>query len=180
MTDQAATATAPQADTGTGADTVSQVQAAPAAPATLADLARSPSDYGITGDNLSEAFAEQAFSLGFSKSQAQGLRGWWEGLNEHARQATEQAKAEAAAQLMREWGQSYSANMGLAGKVLGQLGTPALAEKLDSTGLGNDPDLVRVFHRIGQLLSEDSLIMGASGGGSAPLSAAEIFYPNSK
>ncbi|MFW5838209.1 MAG: hypothetical protein ACOCVM_09370, partial [Desulfovibrionaceae bacterium] len=50
-----------------------------------------------------------------------------------------------------------------------------LEQVLDDSGLGDDPDFVRVFHHIGQSLAEDRLVDGRLGG-ARRRSAAEVLY----
>jgi hypothetical protein len=45
-----------------------------------------------------------------------------------------------------------------ASRAIDKFGTPRLREVLDQTGLGNHPELVKIFSRIGKAVSEDSFI----------------------
>jgi len=142
---------------------------------------QSAAEYGLEGkDDLTKWFADEAFKQGLTKAQATTLKAGFDALREQAVKANEKAMSESAALLMKDWGDDYQGNLALAGKTLDRLGTPDLKAKLDATGLGNDPDMVRVFHRIGKLLSEDSFITGATGGGGTNTSAAGVLYPNQK
>jgi hypothetical protein len=49
----------------------------------------------------------------------------------------------------------------------------------DRTGVGNHPELVRAFARLGRMLAEDTIHAGAGGGGGhkEPKSAAQTLYP---
>lgn len=65
----------------------------------------------------------------------------------------------------------------VAGKAIARFGTPELKQLLNDTGLGDHPEFVRAFYKIGKMISEDSL-----GGKITPLvqqqSAASILYDN--
>ena len=52
-------------------------------------------------------------------------------------------------------------------------GTPELKTYLNDTGLGNHPDLVKAFVKIGKAMSEDGMVDGSNQG---QRSAAEVLY----
>jgi hypothetical protein len=57
-----------------------------------------------------------------------------------------------------------------------QFGTPELKAALEQTGMGNHPELVRLFAKVGKAMGEDSLVAGGkSSGGSG--SIVDAFYP---
>lgn len=55
------------------------------------------------------------------------------------------------------------------------LGGPAFVKLLDKTGLGNHPEMIRTFMRIGKSLSEDKFV-SASSTGTGNLSQADRLY----
>lgn len=59
-------------------------------------------------------------------------------------------------------GANFDANVGVAQKALAQFGTPELSTMLKESGLGSHPEVVRLFHRIGQQLAEGQLHSGAA------------------
>lgn len=72
-------------------------------------------------------------------------------------------------------GENFNRNIEYAHRALKQYGSDSLREQLDSSGLGNHPELVRMFARIGQAMSEDRLVK--TGAMPAPSkSYEEIFY----
>lgn len=71
-------------------------------------------------------------------------------------------------------GANFDANVGVAQKALAQFGTPELSTMLKESGLGSHPEVVRLFHRIGQQLAEGQLHSGS--GNSSRKSNAEVFY----
>ncbi|KAF0235064.1 MAG: hypothetical protein FD177_223 [Desulfovibrionaceae bacterium] len=138
-------------------------------------------EYGLEGDdNLTKAFADQAFQLGFSKEQAQNLKGWWDGLREQAETIAKDDAAKAVVLLKKDWGDSYDANMSAANKAISTFGSPELVAELERTGFGRNPHMVKFVHNLAKLLSEDSFVTGATGGGSTNASAADVLYPNKK
>jgi hypothetical protein len=74
-------------------------------------------------------------------------------------------------------GTALDGNIRLAQSALTKFGTPELRAALDTTGMGNHPELVRVFTRIGKAMAEDTFEKG-SPSKNAGKSAAEILYGN--
>lgn len=70
-------------------------------------------------------------------------------------------------------GDKLTANLSKAQRALDQFGTPELKEYLNTTGLGNHPDLVKTFVKIGAAMSEDNMVSGKNEG---QRSAAEVLY----
>lgn len=52
-------------------------------------------------------------------------------------------------------GDTFKENVGTAVKALDRFGTSELKSLLESTGLGNHPEVIRFFHRVGKTISED-------------------------
>lgn len=65
------------------------------------------------------------------------------------------------------------ASIGAAQKAMEKFGSPELKQYLNETGLGNHPELVRIFANIGKAMSEDGLVTGNSGGAK---SAADVLF----
>ena len=63
--------------------------------------------------------------------------------------------------------------------VLDKNGLPVtkIAQALQESGFGDHPEMVRVFYRVGKLISEDSYLSGKAPTG-APKTQAETMYPN--
>ncbi|WP_296262507.1 peptidase [uncultured Enterobacter sp.] len=70
-------------------------------------------------------------------------------------------------------GDKLTANLSAAQRALDQFGTSELKEYLNATGLGNHPDLVKTFVKIGKAMSEDGMVDGSNQG---QRSAAEVLY----
>ncbi|EAS2156612.1 peptidase [Salmonella enterica] len=70
-------------------------------------------------------------------------------------------------------GDKLTANLSAAQRALAQFGTPELKEYLEGTGLGNHPELVKAFIKIGKAMSEDGMVDGSNQG---QRSAAEVLY----
>lgn len=128
-------------------------------------------------------FEPVARELGLSQEQAQKLVDIY---GKDIVPKLEQKRAEAWQKQTEQWGNDVradkeiggdklTANIGMAQKALDQFGTPELRTYLEQTGLGNHPDLVRCFMKVGKSMGEDSMVMASSGG---QRSAAEVLYGN--
>lgn len=73
-------------------------------------------------------------------------------------------------------GANFAQNTALAAKARDQFGTPELKKMFDETGIGNHPELVRFFTRVGKAISEDSFHASNTETPEKPKSDAEVFY----
>ena len=72
-------------------------------------------------------------------------------------------------------GADLKKNVEMAHRVLEKFGSKELMEKLDATGLGTYPELIRMMKKIGDNMTEDGFIKGSPPGGEKK-SAAKILY----
>lgn len=101
----------------------------------------------------------------FGSSQAQN----WERV---------QTEWQTAAKADKEYGgQAFKENVGYAHKALEQFGTPELREALDLTGVGNHPEFIRAFVKIGKAISEDKIRTGSNPAG-APRDQSKVMFPD--
>lgn len=139
-----------------------------------------PEGYAMTDEQLAEVsplFKE----LGLTQEQADKLVAF----DAKRALAAEQAGLEQRQGLVTGWekslredatfgGANFDANVGVAQKALAQFGTPELSTMLKESGLGSHPEVVRLFHRIGQQLAEGQLHSGS--GNNTRKSNEEVFY----
>jgi hypothetical protein len=144
---------------------------------------------GMTMDKeVGEQFAVTAKDLGLSQEQAQKLVDLQAGLVKKQAAAAKEAAQAGFDKTTQEWkdetvkelGADHAAKIAIASKAVTQFGTPALRDTLNTTGLGNHPELVKFFYKIGLAISEDALIHGKSGTGGSEKSTAETLYPSQK
>jgi hypothetical protein len=76
-------------------------------------------------------------------------------------------------------GDALDANLGIAKKALDKFGSPELSKLLGTTGLGNHPEVIRAFFRIGKTISEDTFVSGAAPAARST-NAASVLYDNTK
>ncbi|WP_338505145.1 peptidase [Erwinia aphidicola] len=70
-------------------------------------------------------------------------------------------------------GDKFDANLTRAKQALDKFGTPELREFLETSGMGNNPELIRAFYKVGAAMSEDNLVTSNETG---QRSAAEVLY----
>lgn len=98
-----------------------------------------------------------------------------------------QRQVEAHAKLVESWveqvktdkeigGDRFEENLGIARKALEAFGTPALRDVLNATGIGNHPEVIRAFYKVGKAISEDRFVAGAPKGGTDD--PAKKLFPN--
>ena len=155
--------------------------AATAAPETYADFTLPEGvemDKGYL-DALTPVFKE----MGLSQEQAQRL------IDHQAAQvkAGDEARVQAFDQMTQEWltaaradteigGDKFEQNVANARLAVQKFGTPELNKLFTSQGIGNHPEIIRAFARMGALLREDK--PGDGNPASQERDVLSIMYPN--
>lgn len=75
-------------------------------------------------------------------------------------------------------GDKLQENLAVAKKGLDAVGSPALRALLEQTGLGNQPEVIRAFYKVGQFISQDRFVPGGTGAPKGSGDAAKSLYPN--
>ena len=65
-------------------------------------------------------------------------------------------------------GEKLNENLGIAKQALDKFGTPKLKELLNTSGIGDHPEVIRFFFRAGTALSSDKFVGGTLEGKGAP------------
>lgn len=131
---------------------------------------------------VTDAFAGVAKELNLTQDAAQKV------LNQMApviaqRQA---AQVQAVRQAWREQatadkefgGDKLAENLGAARKAMDAFASPGLKQTLEQTGLGNHPEVIRMFVKVGKAISQDGFVTGQPG--AAQAADPKRFYPNSR
>ena len=116
------------------------------------------------GDSVLSKFSEAARAANLPQDAAQRI------LSEVA-PAIVAEQAAALESIGKEWaeasradkeigGEKFDENLGIAKHAMTKLATPELTKLLVDTQLGNHPEVLRLFHRIGKAISEDKVIPG--------------------
>lgn len=77
-------------------------------------------------------------------------------------------------------GEAFNTNVELAKRVVERFGTDNFKKMLNDSGFGNNPEVLRIFTRIGKTMAEDTLVIPGSQSASRKKSIEEIFYPDMK
>ncbi|MEY0065898.1 peptidase [Providencia hangzhouensis] len=128
------------------------------------------------------AFEPIARELGLSNEQAQKIVDVYD--STIMPQIAKQQEA-AWQKQVTEWAETVKADkelgsvesIGNAQKAMDQFGTPELKQYLNDSGLGNHPELFRIFSKIGKAMSEDGFVSGSS---ENARSAADVLFGDSK
>jgi hypothetical protein len=119
--------------------------------------------------NLTQEDAQKLVDMGAQVTQANVAR-----LNEQIAQV--QAQWLDAAKTDKEFGgDALNENLAIAARARETFGTPELKAALDTTGMGNHPEVVRFFVRVGKAISEDRLVAGTTR--PAQVSREQRMYP---
>nr|DAN40387.1 MAG TPA: putative protease [Caudoviricetes sp.] len=128
-----------------------------------------------------DIYAEAATEAGLSQEKADIILGK---IAPHLAQqqikAVEKASAEweAASRADAEFGgDKLNENMAVAAKAMEKFATPELKTLLNESRLGNNPEVIRLFYRVGKAISEDGFV---SATGAPQNSDARALFPNTK
>jgi hypothetical protein len=117
---------------------------------------------GVDAQSASQ-FLNVAHQLGLSDAQVGKLIEFDRSIKSQIVNQNIAQEKEAINTLRSEWGEKFDSNVEIAKQAVEKFGGPELKEFLEKSRLGNHPIFAKVFHKIGTLISEDSL---KSGGGS--------------
>lgn len=142
-----------------------------AVPETYADF-KVPEGLELNGEVLTE-FQGLAKELGLSQEKAQKLIDLQTKLAQGGEQERQQQLQQALDAQAKQWtdqikadpelgGEKFEASKQVAVKAMAQFGNDALRHILNESGLGNHPELFRLFHKVGQAISEDKIVIPGS------------------
>lgn len=128
-------------------------------------------------------FKSLAKDLNLSQEKAQKVAD----LGTRLVQKTQEAQQQALQAEVAEWatasqndkefgGDKLQENLGSAKAALEQFGSPELKTMLNTSGLGNHPEVIRLLYRVSKAVSEDKLLTGKAPQGEKGL--AQKMYPN--
>lgn len=121
-------------------------------------------------------FRDTALTASLTKDQAKAFYDSWNKVQLDGENAKREALVETEKAMRKEFGSDYESAIANASKIV-QMGGEDLAAWLDETGAGNDPRFVRVFTKLGSMVSEDSIGRTQSTQQGSSLSLAERMYP---
>jgi len=132
-------------------------------------VARPELPQGIAYDeNFEKAMLPVAHRLGLTPTQVNELV---KAVSTHrlgefqtSAQASDTGRAEAERALRSEFGAGYDAKVTVAARAVQHFGGQGLVEHLNASGLGNHPEMIKAFAKIGSMMGEDSFKGGRPGG----------------
>ena len=127
-----------------------------------------------------ENFRQFAHQLGLNNQQAETIyQAYQQDIAERdqaSQQQFEQFEVDNLSTLQQEWGDEFNHNLEMARRAFMNFATPEAVKVIEETGMGNHPELLKVFARIGEVLAEDSVLPGSNNavlGGMNPANAQE-------
>lgn len=106
--------------------------------------------------NLSQEDAQKLVDIGMKNAQQRDA---------NYRDQIEQAQkqwAESSRTDKEFGGDKLDENLAVAKQALATFGSPELSAMLEESGLGNHPEIIRAFYRVGKAVSEDRLVKGTT------------------
>lgn len=153
---------------------------------------KSPDGYELDSvflpDNVTQTdpgnkeFRKIAHEIGLSKEQAKALNKWSVELSlaqaSAFRKKMDEEKQKASENLRKEYGLGYDEKIALVARVNNKFGGDDWIRYLN-TGPGNDPNLLRFLIKVGEAISEDTLIRGRPAPGNVEQREPGVLtYPN--
>lgn len=112
-------------------------------------------------DGLLKSAKEVSHKLGLTQKQFEGITEWFFKSEieqqKSASASAEEKRNQALAALREDWKDDYDKNLDIAQTALRQFGGDDFFKYIDESGLGNNPEMVKVFKKIGDEVVEDSL-----------------------
>ena len=106
----------------------------------------------------------KAHELGLNATQLKGMFDHYTSNIVEQQTLSDANKAQAAVDgekaLVEEWGLAYEQKVGFAKKAVQEYGGEELLALLEETGLGNHPDLVKAFAKVGESTMPDNELIG--------------------
>tara|TARA_Y100000593_G_C4256996_1_gene310142 strand:- start:227 stop:1063 length:837 start_codon:yes stop_codon:yes gene_type:complete len=113
-----------------------------------------------------ENFRQFAHQLGLNNQQAETIyQAYQQDIAERdqaSQQEFEQFEVDNLSALQEEWGDQFNHNLEMARRAFMNFATPEAVQVIEETGMGNHPELLKVFARIGEVLAEDSVLPGTN------------------
>ena len=125
-------------------------------------------DFGEDGGKL-EFYRNATHQLGLTQDQAANMLKLYATVEEQNQKAAQQRNADFAVDsqinLKREWGTNYDSKIDMAQRAFAQFSSKEFSQLMDETGLGNHPELLKAFSKIGESMGDDQLVVGSGRAG---------------
>ncbi len=127
-------------------------------------LGRPEKPEGYVVENAPDGFKEAVHKIGLTANQAQAVAKWHGELASTAKAKedsdTEDLKNKVNLELKNDWGEKYAGNVVVAKRVITENSDDGFMDFLETSGLGNDPRMIKFLHKVGSLSGEDNLENG--------------------
>jgi hypothetical protein len=134
---------------------------------------------------IGDAFKTLAKDLDLTQEQAQKAADFYASRMKAGEQSQQAQLEQASTAWLAETqadkelgGDKLAANVAIAQKALQTFGTQQLRDLLQQTGMGNHPEVIRMFYRAGKTISEDTFVANSKTSSTDQRTAAERLYPN--
>lgn len=129
---------------------------------------KAPKDAKFIDEAWIKELTPIAHKSGIMPPQLEKLVNWYEEKNAKVAsemQAQKEAEVKAGiAGLQKEWGKAYEQKISYAKQLLKENGDADLIKWIDESGMGNNPNLIKIFSKLGEdRYREDSLASGGEG-----------------
>ena len=123
-------------------------------------------DFGTEpGDNRLDFFKDAVHKIGLTQDQATNMLQLYAAVEQEQSKAGDKANADFAVnsqiELKREWGVDYDSKIDMAQRAFAQFATPEFSKIMDETGIGNHPELLKAFSKVGEAMGDDKLVVGS-------------------
>ena len=120
-----------------------------------------PEGYPELKPEFVDEFKSKALELGMLPAQVNGIFQWFmesqtAEFNKFGEQRETQ-RGEAENALRKLWGKAFEQNFAIAEQAVNKYGTDKFVEKLKTTGLSNDPDMIQFIADMAKNFSEDNI-----------------------
>ena len=121
-----------------------------------------PAALGPYPEEMETKFKEFAHQQNMTPEQVQAAYDWYNQNILNAAQdmdkITERRKADSVKALQDKWGGEYKANAEIATRAFWFFADPQMLDWFEASGLGDNPGIIQMFHRIGLQLMDDRMV----------------------
>jgi hypothetical protein len=123
---------------------------------------KSPEGFPAVAPERIDQFKTLAHKIGLLPHQVKALYAWQHGeainMHQQGTQAREQSMQQSETALRKEYGKAYDANISGAKGVITKFGGKEVFAALESSGLGNDPHMIKFFVNLSKQFGEDGKV----------------------
>ena len=109
-------------------------------------------------------YRDAVHKFGLTQDQAANMLQLYAAVENEQTKANDKANADFAVEgqieLKREWGTHYDSKIDMAQRAFAQFATPEFSKIMDETGIGNHPELLKAFSKVGEAMGDDKLVVG--------------------